>query len=582
MTAVVDFVGDVFESVGDFVEDVVETVGDVVEEVGNFVENVVENVVDTVQAVIEDPLPTLLSYAGTFVGIPPAVTMAAITAARGGDLEDIALSAGTAYYAPSVGNALSSTVSSSFVNAGMNETFSRVAADSISKGFVNGTISEIRGGDFDDGFAGGFTGGMVSGGVNEVASYVKPDVIQMAQNNGLDLRDATAVYNAGTRAVSAGLNAEISGRGDFITSFTNSAVGSGVDYGARSLNASIDEQFKSAITQWGKEDGEEDSLIADAVESTAEGAGIPDELVNQVAVSNLGFDGMAEAKSEDTTSGLTDVLADNTEATSQDTSGETAVSDISVLSDDVLANAPEADTVENFYDLLGEDTNQDTNQDVNIDTTVLANATEPTESTEVAEATDEEALPSDVLDIYASASDAEKNKAGQPRGALAVASDAPQDLDVTRAEVKSDLPITEAPIAGNLLTSDLPTAQPEGGLNAMSMKTAAQKMADSLGLKTNDITKPVVANVANLVKSTLRVGKKPVPRRPVVARKSGLQMAKAAPRRPTPPPIKMDVAKLTPIQKAPQSAPAQKLSSSANLTPVSDIASLTSMLKKSG
>jgi len=581
MSAVVDFVSDVVEGVGDFIGDVVETVGDVVEEVGNFVENVVENVVDTVQAVIEDPLPTLLSYAGTFVGIPPAVTMAAITAARGGDLQDIALSAGTAYYAPQVGNALSSTVNSSFINAGMNQGFSRVASESISNGFVNGTISEVRGGDFNDGFAGGFTGSLVSGGVREVGNYVKPDVIAMAQNNGLDLRDATAVYNAGTRAVSAGLNAEITGRGDFLTSFTNSAVGSGVDYGARSLNASIDEQFKSAITQWGKEDGE-DSLIADAVESTAEGAGIPDELVNQVAVSNLGFDGMAEAKSEETTPSLTDVLSDNSDFNNQDTSGETAVSDISVLSDDILANAPEADTVENFYDLLGEDTNQDTNEDINIDTTVLANATEPTEPTQVAEAADEEALPSDVLDIYASTSDAQKDKAEQPRGALAIASDAPQDLDVTRAEVKSDLPITEAPIAGNLLTSDLPTEQPAGGLNAMSMKDAAQKMADSLGLKTNDITKPLVANVANLVKSTLKVGKKPVPRRPVVARKSGLQMAKAAPRRPTPPPIKMDVAKLTPIQKAPQSAPAQKLSSSANLTPVSDIASLTSMLKKSG
>jgi len=578
MAAVVKAVKGVVDAVVNVVEDVVESVGEAVEQVGRFVENVVETVADTVQAVIDDPLPTLLSMAGSFVGIPPAVTMAAITAARGGDLEDIALSAGTAYYAPQVGNALSSTVNSSFINAGMNETFSRVASDSISKGFVNGTISEVRGGDFNDGFAGGFTGGMISGGVGEVASYVKPDVIAMAQNNGLDLRDATAVYNAGTRAFSTGLTSEVTGRGDFITSFTNSAVGSGVDYGARSLNASIDEQFKSAITQWGKEDGE-DSLIADAVESTAEGAGIPDELVNQVAVSNLGFDGMANAKSEETTPSLTDVLADNTDATSQDTSGETAVSDISVLSDNVLANAPEADTVENFYDLLGKDTNQDTNEDVNIDTTVLADANEPIE---VAAATDEEVLPSDVLDIYASTSDAEKEKAGQPKGALAIASDAAQDLDVARAEVKSDLPITEAPIAANLLTSDLPTEQPEGGLNAMSVKDAAQKMADSLGLKTNDITKPVVANVANLIKSTLKVGKKPVPRRPVAPPKSGLQMAKAAPKRPTPPPIKMDVAKLTPIQKAPQPAPAQKLSSSANLTPVSDIASLTSMLKKSG
>jgi len=162
MAAVVKAVKGVVDAVVNVVEDVVESVGEAVEQVGRFVENVVETVADTVQAVIDDPLPTLLSMAGSFVGIPPAVTMAAITAARGGDLEDIALSAGTAYYAPQVGNALSSTVNSSFINAGMNETFSRVASDSISKGFVNGTISEVRGGDFNDGFAGGFTGGMIS------------------------------------------------------------------------------------------------------------------------------------------------------------------------------------------------------------------------------------------------------------------------------------------------------------------------------------------------------------------------------------------------------------------------------------
>jgi phage-related protein len=68
MSAVVSFVedafeavGDVFEAVGDVVEDVVEVVGDVVEKVG-----------DVVQAVIDDPLPVLLSVAGSFVGIPPA------------------------------------------------------------------------------------------------------------------------------------------------------------------------------------------------------------------------------------------------------------------------------------------------------------------------------------------------------------------------------------------------------------------------------------------------------------------------------------------------------------------------------
>jgi hypothetical protein len=108
MGAVADAIGDVFDAVGD----VFEAVGDVVEDVVDFVGEAVEKVGDVVQAVLDDPLPVLLSVAGSFVGIPPFVTMGAITAARGGDLEDIALSMGTAYFAPSVGSAISATVSS--------------------------------------------------------------------------------------------------------------------------------------------------------------------------------------------------------------------------------------------------------------------------------------------------------------------------------------------------------------------------------------------------------------------------------------------------------------------------------------
>ena len=583
MSAVVSAVSSVFEAVGDFVEDVVEAVGDVVEEVVNVVENVVEKVGDVVQAVIDDPLPVLLSVAGSFVGIPPAITMGAITAARGGDLEDIALSMGTAYFAPQVGSAISSTVSSAFIDAGFNEAFTQVASDSISKGFVNGTIAEIKGGSFDDGFAGGFTGGLVSGGVGEVASYVKDDVITMAQNSGLDLRDATAVFNAGTKAVSAGVMSEVTGKGDFVTSFTNSAVGSGVDYGARSLNSTIDEQFKTAITDWNKEDGEGDgdSLIADAVENATEGSGIPNELVGQVTVSSIGFDVTPDSTLDSTTGSTSDstsdsaqVLADSTD-TSEDTGGgETAVSDISVLPDSVLAKAPKADTVETFADLI----DTDTTEDGDVDTTVLADATTTT---------DKEDVPSEVADIVASLGETTEDKKDvvTPQGALATASEvvAPQDLNVTATDVKSDSPIAEGAITANLLAEDLPTDQPVGGLNAVSTKTADEKMADSLGLKPTDITKPIVATVGNLLKSTLKVGTKQPVRKPVAVKPlGGLRTARVAPKKPTPPPLRMDVAKLKPIQKAAPSMPAQTLSSSANLTPVSDIASLTSLLKKAG
>ena len=493
MSAVVDAVVGVVESV-------VDAVGDVVEAVGDVVEDVVDTVGNVVQAVIDDPLPVLLSVAGSFVGIPPAVTMGAVTAARGGDLEDIALSMGTAYFAPQVGSAISGTVSSAFIDAGFNEAFTQVASDSISKGLVNGTIAEIKGGDFEDGFAGGFTGGMVAGGVGEVASYVQDDVIQLGLDNGLDLRDATSVYNAGVKAVSAGVTSEVTGKGDFVTSFTNSAVGSGVDAGTRSLNVTIDEQFNTAATSW-DEEGEK-------VDTTVTGAGIPDDIVGQVTVSSIGVDATADTNIIDTKTDSTvdtaNVLADTT---TDDDSGETAVSDVSVLPTTTantttsgattLAQAPTAESTIDFEDLISTSTGGS-------DDTVLADTTDVTE------------VPAEVADIADTVTTTAETPTTQ--GALTTVADATKSTDVLDvvtpdSTVATDTTVTEAPIAGNLLTTGLPTEQPIGGLNAVSTKTADDKMADSLGLKPTDITKPVVATFGNLLKSALKQGTKPPARR---------------------------------------------------------------------
>jgi len=563
MSAVVDAVVGVVESV-------VDAVGDVVEAVGDVVESVVETVGDVVQAVIDDPLPVLLSVAGSFVGIPPAVTMGAITAARGGDLEDIALSMGTAYFAPQVGSAISGTVSSAFIDAGFNEAFTQVASDSISKGLVNGTIAEIKGGDFEDGFAGGFTGGMVAGGVGEVASYVQDDVIQLGLDNGLDLRDATSVYNAGVKAVSAGVTSEVTGRGDFVTSFTNSAIGSGVDAGTRSLNTTIDTQFNTAATTWDEE--------GETVDTTVTGAGIPNELVGQVTVSGYGVDATADTNMIDTRSDSTVTNANVLSGTStDDDSGETAVSDVSVLptttvgtttSDTAttLAQAPTAESTIDFEDLIDTSTAGSGN-------TVLTNNTDITE------------VPTDVADIAETVTTTADTPTTQ--GALTTIADATKATDVLDvvtpdSTVATDTTVTEAPIAGNLLATGLPADQPVGGLNAVSTKTADQKMADSLGLKATDITKPIVATVGNLLKSTLKQGTKP-PARTVAKKPAGaLQTMAKVPRPKAMPPTRMDVAKLIPIQKATPVQPAKTLASTAKLSPVSNIAGLTSLVKKTG
>jgi hypothetical protein len=612
MSAVVSFVEDAFDAVGD----VFEAVGDVVEDVVDFVGDAVEKVGDVVQAVIDDPLPVLLSVAGSFVGIPPAITMGAVTAARGGDLEDIALSMGTAYFAPSVGNAISSTVSSAFIEAGVNETFSQVASSSISKGLVNGAIAEIKGGSFEDGFAGGFTGGMVAGGVGEVANYVKPDVIDLALESGLDLQDANAIFSAGTRAFSSGITSEITGRGDFATSFTNSAVGSGIDYGVRELNTTIDEQFRTAATDWNEKDSE-----GEPVEVATTGAGIPNEIVGQVTVSGYGVENEAD------TIDFAEVLADSQEArdannASSSYTGETATSNISVLPETQLAEAPQGETVYDFADLIDEGTPvgsapaenislSDVIADAGLSDTGLSNNTSLSDviadagiydvgldgdyydETSLADITGDEGLydtPESVIDIAENIpTDEAPATSVEPKGALTTIAETTVpavDLDTSKPAV-----VSEAPVAENLLTAGLAAEQPTGGLNAVAQAeqaTPQAKMASSMGFKPTDITKPMVATVGNLLKQTLTQKKRPAQRAPARRPAGGLQMANAKPTVRKAPPARMDVASLIPIQKATplqktaKAVPAKTLGKDAKLTPITDIATLTSLVKNSG
>ena len=545
MSAVVNAVSSVASAIVDVVGDVVETVVDVVDTVVTTVGNVV-------QAVIDDPLPTLLAIGGQMVGIPMPLTMATITAAKGGDLGDIVLSAGTAYFAPQVGSAISSTVSSQFIEMGFNETFSSVASSSISRGLVSGTLAEVKGGSFDDGFSGGFVGGMVSGGVNEIGSYVKDDVILLAEENGLDLKDATSFYNAGKTAVSAGVNSEITGRGDFLTSFTNSAIGSGVDVGVRSINNSIDEEFKTAALYWDEQSPEEEKI-----DLATTGAGIPSDLVASVELSSDGFD------------------------TQPENFGAIEAYDFDLPPAVELASAPDAESAEDFVNIFS-DYYQTANK---------------------------EPISEDNDYAYSSPQDRAEFFGPQEDDQYAVSSPEVDYTDVgdfISSTRQDGAVIDDAELQSDLLATGFEPDAPTGGLQAVSV-APEDKMAEAQGLNVTDFTAPLVSTFGNILKQTLAQGKKKPPRPAPIARPAGgLKMARAprpvrqSPPSPVgsrppapltmnaPPPQQVDLADLTPIERAApprgarRQAPAQTLPSTAKLTPITNIASLTSLLEKTG
>lgn len=152
--------GAVVEAIVDAGSDIVEAAGDVVSDVGKAVESVGQAIGDTAEAIAQDPIPVLVSVAAQAVGVPAPLTAAAITAARGGSIEDIAKSAGAAY----VGGQITQGVSD-YLPAGTEP----VIRDIVGGTLASGTSAAITGGDIG---ASALAGGVGSGVARSVAPTV--------------------------------------------------------------------------------------------------------------------------------------------------------------------------------------------------------------------------------------------------------------------------------------------------------------------------------------------------------------------------------------------------------------------------
>jgi len=142
--------GSVFDTVGDIFGDIVEfAVDDIIEPVFEFVGDIVEGMAD-------DPLGTLLTIATIVVPGPWTayawVARAALTAAQGGSLKDIAISAASSYLGTKAGTWASSATTAAIgtgVGATVTERLVARAAEGAARGIVGATISSAASGDFD-------------------------------------------------------------------------------------------------------------------------------------------------------------------------------------------------------------------------------------------------------------------------------------------------------------------------------------------------------------------------------------------------------------------------------------------------
>ena len=246
-----DTIGDGLRAVGNLAVDVLREVGKGIQAIGDFAG-------DTLKAIIKDPIPTLLSYAGTLVGIPPYVTSSVITAARGGNLEDIAKSAAISYATTSfmsdtqigadIKNYTVNQFAGDFTDS-MMETFnlsadqavqiSKVASASLNSSLIGGINAVLTGKPVVEGLTSGFTSGLVYSSTDSYFDSINKDPSWGFSQKALNVMKG---------ATSTALNTVISGKGDPTEALGNYIAYATLNMGSSSLFQSAKDTYKLLTT----------------------------------------------------------------------------------------------------------------------------------------------------------------------------------------------------------------------------------------------------------------------------------------------------------------------------------------------
>lgn len=245
---------------------VVKVIKKAVKNVGTAIKRTADAIVKTAEAVIKDPLPTILSIAGQAVGIPIPVTQAAITAARGGDLEDIAKSAAIAYVTPKVAATISPAVNTAVSSVVTDKAAAQALSAATSQSLVAGSLTAATGGDAAQAAAGAFAGSLAASGYDK---YLAPEVAAQTKSLGLSPETIKVTQDI-LKSGAAGGTGTLAAGGDFATGFADAATGAGWD----NLTTKVAEGFQDIKKTYLKDQGIKDNP------PTA--AGIPDKLVDEV------------------------------------------------------------------------------------------------------------------------------------------------------------------------------------------------------------------------------------------------------------------------------------------------------------
>jgi len=236
-----------------------DTVQRTVNNVSGAVTTVLQTINKTVDNIIRDPLPTIAIYAGMSVGIPPFVTSAAITASRGGNVEDMMKSAAISWavteglkYAeigstdtidPETGEVIQKPMTVKDATQSLGEkigsattpAIGTAVASGLNTSIVAGIRASLTGKDVNQAIADGFASGSVSSGVSSLSSE-----LGLQKDWGLSDKQMKTL-NA---TVATGISAAISGK-DPSTVIGNYIANTLIDTGSSRLAKEAKDAYKS-------------------------------------------------------------------------------------------------------------------------------------------------------------------------------------------------------------------------------------------------------------------------------------------------------------------------------------------------
>lgn len=247
----------VFKAVTTVVGGVVDLAAGALKTVGNAVSGVVNTVVKTVENVIKNPIPTLLQIGGSMIGIPPYVTAAVITAAKGGKLEDIAKSAAISYASTAIASGTDIGKSIGDVTKSYGQDFTdtmmktfdlppdtavsiaKASTAALNSSIIGGINAAITGKPIGQGIASGFTSGLVYSSTDSFFDSINKDPNWGFSQQALNLMKG---------ATSTALNTIVSGKGDPAQAVGNYIAYAALNMGGTSLANAAKDAYKLLTT----------------------------------------------------------------------------------------------------------------------------------------------------------------------------------------------------------------------------------------------------------------------------------------------------------------------------------------------